>query len=146
MRAFIFLTASLGWAVSPVAAQSTREYVDDFHIQPSARTGPVPADDAYKPGVMAQMEKTARDPTSLIYEWGDPPRQGWIDLRGTPRYDGLVGCVFVKGKNGFGGYGNWMKFFYAVTPSGQTAILQTWNDQLPPVGKYISHDTGCHHR
>lgn len=138
-----FLVALLVGYGAPLFAQNAAPEVDDFYIHPTAPKGPAAVDAAYKPAVMAKMEQIARDPTSLIYDWGDPPHQGWIDLRGTPRYDGLIGCARVKGKNGFGGYGNWMKIYYVVTASGEAAIMQTWDDGLPPVGKYISHDPGC---
>lgn len=110
-------------------------------IERATTPPPIPPDSAYKPAVQAGFEMVARDPTSLLYNWGRPPKEGWVDYRGEPRYEGLIGCVMVRGKNGWGGYAEPKTYLYVVTRSGE-AHAYRWIG-TPRVGKFISHDPGC---
>ena len=133
---FVFLSSS-------VASAQRADQSDSGEFEPSAysaaalRAG-VP-DEQYKPAVQAHFEALARDPTSLIYTWGPPPREGWTDIAFAPRHEGLVGCVWVNGKNGFGGYAGRRGYVYVVA---RGRVVQTFEGMVK-VGKFISHDPGC---
>lgn len=103
----------------------------------------------YKAVVEGKMQEVARDPTSLIYQWGDPPQLGFTRLLLGPRHEGLVGCVRVKGKNAYGGYGDWKDFIYVINQN--TGKLEA-NIDFPNPNKFmaallrrgeISHDPHC---
>lgn len=103
----------------------------------------------YQSVVKTKMESIARDPTSLIYQWGDPPRLGWTKLLFGPRHQGLVGCVRVKGKNAYGGYADWNNYIYVIDPTTKQVIA---NINFPTPNKFmprllrrgdIGHDPHC---
>ena len=128
------------WVASGCAAALC--IVTAYGAEPDAPAPPVD----YKAGVEQKVRMLARDPTSILYEWGSAPRMGWTDMAFQPRAEGLIGCVMVKGKNGFGGYDiNWKTIVYVVDPITGHVLnsFQTFDGKTPRVGKHISHDPGC---
>ena len=121
-------TSNPSEAATPPAQQETQSEV-------------VP-DEAYKPAVMRYFEGVARDPTSIIYEWGPPPRQGWTDIAFAPRREGLVGCVGINARNGYGGYAGRRWYTYVVADG---VLIQQFEGTVR-IGRFISHNPGCGYR
>lgn len=80
----------------------------------------------------------------LMIDWGEEPRQGWLDVRKTrQRSHGLLGCVTLQGRFE---NSNPIFFIYVIDADGKTTGNPYMGNQLAkflPRGSGISHDPGC---
>ena len=143
MRNLIMAGMLAGLALVTTSAQAQEQEQEQ-----ALKEATPPAMVDYKAILEKKVRMNMRDPTSVLYEWGNEPRIGWADMAFSPRYEGLVGCFMFKGKNGYGGYADWVTSIYVIDPASGSVLTMfgTVDGKPPKIGKFISHDPGCPQR